>query len=102
MNNEQIKQIADYLLDAEVGIHEVVKVTAKMKPDLTVEEAYLVQEQIVKKKLNEGKKIIGPKMGLTSLAKMKQMGVKEPIYGYVFDYMLIDNGGQVPLSELIH
>ncbi|MBM4762580.1 fumarylacetoacetate hydrolase family protein [Bacillus sp. B15-48] len=102
MNNEQIKQIAEYLLDGEVGIHEVVKVTAEIKPDLTMDEAYLVQEEIVKTKLNEGKKIIGPKMGLTSRAKMKQMGVDEPIYGYVFDYMLIDNGGQVPLSELIH
>ena len=26
----------------------------------------------------------------------------EPIYGYVFDYMLIENGGQVPLHEQIH
>lgn len=102
ITKEQIKDIATYLLDAETGKHEVVKVTASIKPDLTFDEAYLVQEEIVRTKLSEGKKIVGPKMGLTSFAKMKQMGVEDPIYGYVFDYMLIDNGGKVKLSELIH
>ncbi|MFL6561994.1 MAG: 2-keto-4-pentenoate hydratase, partial [Bacillus sp. (in: firmicutes)] len=98
----QYKDIAEYLVSAEVEKREVVKVTANLKPDLTVEEGYLVQEEIVSMKLNEGKRIVGPKMGLTSHAKMKQMGIDEPIYGYVFDYMLIENGGKVRLSEMIH
>jgi 2-oxo-3-hexenedioate decarboxylase len=102
MPNEIYKQIAKYLVDAEVEKREVVKVTAELKPDLTVEEGYLVQQELVNMKLNEGKKIVGPKMGLTSQAKMKQMNVEEPIYGYVFDYMLIENGGEASLSDQIH
>lgn len=102
MEATQIKEIAKYLVDGEVEKREVVKVTAQLKPDLTVEEGYLVQQELVAMKLAEGRKIIGPKMGLTSQAKMQQMGVDEPIYGYVFDYMLIDNGGKVSLSDLIH
>jgi 2-oxo-3-hexenedioate decarboxylase len=98
----EYKDIANYLVSAEIEKLEVVKVTAKLKRDLTVEEGYLVQEEIVNIKLNEGRRIVGPKMGLTSHAKMKQMGIDEPIYGYVFDYMLIENGGQVPLHQLIH
>ena len=98
----QYKDIAAYLVSAEVEKREVVKVTANIKPDLTVEEAYQVQQEIVNIKLNEGRRIVGPKMGLTSFAKMKQMGINEPIYGYVFDYMLIENGGEVPLHDLIH
>ncbi len=53
-------------------------------------------------KLQEGKRMIGPKMGLTSKAKMVQMNVNEPIYGYVFDYMVIENGGQLHLKDQIH
>lgn len=102
MVNVECKDLANYLVAAEVEKREVVKVTANLKPDLTVDEAYLVQQELVNIKLGEGKRIIGPKMGLTSQAKMKQMNVNEPIYGYVFDYMLIDNGGNVPLQELIH
>ncbi|WML39407.1 fumarylacetoacetate hydrolase family protein [Neobacillus sp. OS1-2] len=98
----QFKDIANYLILAEVEKREVVKVTANLKPDLTVEEGYLVQQEIVNRKLEEGRRIVGPKMGLTSQAKMKQMGIEEPIYGYVFDYMLIENGGRVRLHEMIH
>src|SRR6476620_3884159 len=102
MSNELIKQIKDYLVAAEVEKREVVKVTSTIKPDLTVEEAYQAQELLVQKKLDEGDRIVGPKMGLTSKAKWDQMGVSEPIYGYVFDYMLIDSGGVLPFSDLIH
>lgn len=98
----QYNEIAKYLVSAEVDRREVAKVTSNLKPDLTVEEAYLVQQELVTIKINEGKRMIGPKMGLTSLAKMKQMGVEEPIYGYVFDYMLIENGGKARLSDQIH
>jgi len=102
MSREELKKIAQHLVGAEIEKYEVEKVTLTHKPDLTVEEAYLVQQEIINMKLNEGKRIIGPKMGLTSYAKMKQMGIDEPIYGYVFDYMLIENGGKLPLHDMIH
>lgn len=102
MGNSIYQDIARYLVDAEVEKREVQKVTLTHKPDLTVEEGYLVQEELVNIKLEEGKRIIGPKMGLTSKAKMQQMNVNEPIYGYVFDYMLIEDGGKVSLKDLIH
>ncbi len=44
----QYKDIAQYLVSAEVEKREVVKVTTNIKPDLTVEEAYLVQQELVK------------------------------------------------------
>lgn len=102
MDQNKIKELANYLLAGEVERKEVKKVTAELKTDLTVEEGYLVQEEIVRMKLAEGHKIVGPKMGLTSQAKMKQMSVEEPIYGHVFDYMLIDNGGKLSLNDVIH
>lgn len=102
MVSREFKEIAQYLIAGEVEKRELEKVTAKIKPGLTVEEAYLVQQEIVNTKLAEGKRIIGPKMGLTSKAKMKQMNVNEPIYGYVFDYMQIENGGKLRMKDQIH
>jgi 2-oxo-3-hexenedioate decarboxylase len=102
MVSAEFKGIAEYLIQAEMEQREVEKVTAYRKPDLTVDEGYLIQHELVNIKLKEGKRIIGPKMGLTSQAKMQQMNVSEPIYGYVFDYMLIENGGILPFHELIH
>ena len=34
-------------------------------------------------------------MGITSEAKMKQMNVENPIYGYIFDYMVIKEGDSI-------
>lgn len=71
-------------------------------PDMTIDDAYKIQEKLVAIKLGQGHRVIGPKMGLTSQAKMKQMNVEEPIYGYIFDYMVVPEGGALSMQELIH
>jgi 2-oxo-3-hexenedioate decarboxylase len=95
------RSTAEFLHRAETEKREVLRITADY-PDMTVEDAYRIQEELVMIKLRQGHRIIGPKMGLTSQAKMKQMGVEEPIYGYVFDYMLVPDGGEIKMHELIH
>jgi 2-oxo-3-hexenedioate decarboxylase len=100
MEKINYKSIAEFLHKAEIEKKEVIRITAEHQ-DLTVEEGYRIQEQLVGIKLEQGHRIIGPKMGLTSLAKMKQMNVEEPIYGYVFDYM-VENGGEISIGKYIH
>jgi 2-oxo-3-hexenedioate decarboxylase len=102
MPSTSFKETAVFLNNAETEKREVIRITAEKHSDLTVEDAYLIQEELVQLKLEQGHKIVGPKMGLTSQAKMKQMNVEEPIYGYIFDYMVVPDGGQVAMNELIH
>jgi len=100
MDQATIRQLGLYLLEAQEQRREVPKLTNDY-PDLTVDEAYEIQNVIVQAKLDQGLKIVGPKMGLTSQAKMKQMNVNEPIYGYIFDNM-VESGGEISLSNYIH
>ncbi|WP_156288914.1 2-keto-4-pentenoate hydratase [Oceanobacillus salinisoli] len=102
MDKNLIKELANYTHHAEKEKQEILKITAELYPELTIEEAYLVQEELIKQKLEKGSKIIGPKMGITSEAKMKQMNVDDPIYGYVFDYMVINEGDSISISDYIH
>nr|ACA01540.1 4-oxalocrotonate decarboxylase [Geobacillus stearothermophilus] len=95
------RKFAELLNEAEREKREVARITEEV-PDLSAEEAYKIQEELIKIKTNSGHRIIGPKMGLTSQAKMAQMKVKEPIYGYLFDYMFVPSGGAIHMSELIH
>ncbi|MBA4493560.1 2-keto-4-pentenoate hydratase [Paenactinomyces guangxiensis] len=92
---------AEFLHRAEIEKREVTRITADY-PDMTVEDAYRVQEELVSMKRQHGHRIVGPKMGLTSQVKMKQMNVEEPIYGYIFDYMVVPDGGTITMHELIH
>lgn len=100
MDRALIKQLGQYLLKAQEERREVPKLTNE-HPDLNVEVAYEIQNEIVQAKLDQGLRIVGPKMGLTSQAKMKQMNVNEPIYGYIFDNM-VESGSEISLSKYIH
>ncbi|SDM78395.1 2-oxo-3-hexenedioate decarboxylase [Psychrobacillus sp. OK028] len=102
MDKHLIKELADYTHNAEKEKREIIKITAELYPELSIEDAYMVQEELVKQKLEEGSKIIGPKMGITSEAKMKQMNVDNPIYGYIFDYMVVNEGESISIDDYIH
>ncbi|MFG6150271.1 2-keto-4-pentenoate hydratase [Halobacillus sp. B23F22_1] len=102
MEKNQIVELAEYVHYAEKEKKEITKITADLYPDLSISEAYLIQEKLIRKKSEEGCRVIGPKMGITSEAKMKQMDVDDPIYGYVFDNMVVDEGESISISDYIH
>lgn len=79
MNHHLIAELTEYVHNAEKDKKEIEKITAQLYPTLTIEEAYMIQEELIKQKLEQGYKIVGPKMGITSEAKMKQMNVKDPV-----------------------
>ncbi|MEC1259213.1 fumarylacetoacetate hydrolase family protein [Bacillus swezeyi] len=101
MNATALKETARLLYFAEAENREIERMTSDY-PDMTVEDAYRVQEELISLKLKHGSGIIGPKMGLTSRAKMQQMNVEEPIYGYIFEDMIVPNGGHINMDKLIH
>lgn len=101
LDQTTIQQLADHLESAELGTHDVVKIT-DAHPDMTFEDAYAIQDAIRANKLARGARLSGLKMGLTSFAKMKQMGVEVPIWGFLADYFARPDGAAIAMKELIH
>src|SRR5699024_6894471 len=99
--SQQYLDTAKFLYNAEKEKKEIKKITSDKHPDLTIEDAYDIQRQLIELKEADGHKIVGPKMGLTSEAKLKQMNVENPIYAYVIDYMLLHHGITFQMDELI-
>ncbi len=96
-----VAELAEYLESAELEARDVVKITDNY-PDLDFEDAYDIQWEIRRRKLERGTRLAGLKAGLTSRAKMKQMGVETPIYGFLADYFERPEGGEISTGELIH
>ncbi|HPE61268.1 MAG TPA: 2-oxo-3-hexenedioate decarboxylase [Thiolinea sp.] len=96
-----IAELAEHLENAELQAVDVTKITDDY-PDMDWEDAYDIQFEIRRRKEARGNRVIGLKMGLTSYAKMKQMGVEVPVYAFLADYFNIPDGGEVKTSELIH
>jgi 2-oxo-3-hexenedioate decarboxylase len=68
----------------------------------TTDDPYAVQRAVVDRRLARGEKVVGVKLGLTSRAKMQQMGVDEVIWGWLTDAMEIADGGTLDLTARIH
>jgi 2-oxo-3-hexenedioate decarboxylase len=67
---------------------------------LTVEQAYAVQGELLALREARGERLVGWKMGLTSRAKMVQMGIEEPIRGFLTDAMVLEDNAVLDLSRL--
>lgn len=70
-------------------------------PDMTVGDAYRVQLENAARRIAAGETLIGMKVGLTSAAMQKAMGVSVPDYGHLFDSMLLTDGQVCRTSGLI-
>lgn len=86
-------------LDRHVREGRELKRITHTVPGLTIQDGYRIQAAGIQLRLGRGEKIIGYKMGLTSQAKMKQMGVDSPISGVLTDVMRIDDGSTYSLSD---
>ncbi len=63
--------------------------------------AYAVQEINTARRLGEGRRLVGRKIGLTSPAVQRQLGVDQPDYGMLFDDMVVPEGWEVAADRLI-
>jgi 2-oxo-3-hexenedioate decarboxylase len=71
-------------------------------PGLTVEDAYAIQALSMKRRYARGEQRIGIKMGLTSRAKMQQVGVDEVIWGHLTDGMRLEEGATLSRANYVH
>ncbi len=92
---------AAYLLAAVDDRQDVTAIT-KQVDELGIDDAYAIQAALLELQLGRGDTLAGAKLGLTSAAKQEQMGVSEPVYGWVLASSVLDSTGEVDLGELIH
>lgn len=101
LDQATIEKLAEHLENCQLQAKDTTKITDDY-PDMDWDDAYAIQNLIKARKLARGLKLGGLKAGLTSHAKMKQMGVSMPVFGFMTaDYQVAD-GGDCKMSELIH
>ena len=100
MDKTLITQLGDELHSALVARTVVDPLTTRY-PDITVEEAYHIQQRMIERRMQAGERIVGKKIGVTSRAVMNMLGVYRPDFGYLLDGMICNEGQSIEISTLI-
>ena len=93
LNNNQIEFLANKIITART-LKEPIKPLSNNYV-FGMKDAYKIQSFIIKKKLITHDKIIGWKLGYTSLAMRKQMNISNPNFGPLLDTMLLNSGSKI-------
>lgn len=93
-----IETLAGELLAAYGG--PLIAPVRERLPKGDVDAAYAVQMSQVRRWLDGGRRIAGRKIGLTSKAVQRQLGVGEPDFGHLFADMVYGSGEEAPFALL--
>lgn len=96
-----IDRAAEALLDAERERRDRAPLTDDW-PDLDLATAYAIQDETLRRRVEDGQHVVGVKLGLTSRAKQQRMGIDAPLTAWLTDAMVLPAGAPVPFDRLIH
>jgi 2-oxopent-4-enoate/cis-2-oxohex-4-enoate hydratase len=95
-----ITTLGDELYAALRGCHMVEPLTNR-HPEITIADAYRIQQRMIARRLQDGERVIGKKIGVTSHAVMNMLGVYQPDFGYMLDAMIVSAGESIAMASLI-
>jgi len=99
MNKNKIKKYGDELYNALKDRLAIDPITQR-EPDCTIEDAYAIQKHLIQRRLSDdGSKIIGKKIGVTSKVVMDMLGVYQPDFGYLLSDMIYSDGDEIDVSN---
>lgn len=99
MTAQTIESIAEKIRDAESTGNLIPPVKDEL-PEATIETAYRVQQVNTDHHRQSGRLMTGRKIGLTSPAVQRQLGVDQPDFGILWSDTEYQDGQEIPYSKL--
>jgi 2-keto-4-pentenoate hydratase len=100
MDADSVEKAAGTLLDAYASRTPVPPLTATYSA-ISVDDAYAIQLAQVSAWISGGAVVKGHKVGLTSAAMQKQLGVNQPDFGVLLDRMFLPEGTTADITRFL-
>ncbi|MEV8194378.1 fumarylacetoacetate hydrolase family protein [Rhodococcus sp. D-6] len=94
-------KVADVLIRAEDSGVAQTSILAEWD-GLDLAAAYEAQDIALRMRISRGERVTGVKLGVTSKAKQRQVGVDSPSTAWLTDAMILPIGEPVPREKMIH
>lgn len=98
LEKKQHIAIADELAQAEKDRSMVPLLTSRYS-EMSIEDSYAVQREWVRRGLENGRRLVGRKIGLTSKVMQEATGITEPDYGAIFEDQVYENGSTIEHAQ---
>ena len=95
---EDVNAAATALYEAEVDRRQIAPLTLRF-PDMDMDDAYAIQKAWVDRKIADGRKVTGYKIGLTSRAMQMAMNIDTPDFGVLLDDMYFRTGASIAAAD---
>jgi 2-oxopent-4-enoate/cis-2-oxohex-4-enoate hydratase len=100
LEGDEIVRLGDELYRALRERATVEPLTTRF-PRVTTEDAYLISRRMLMRRIGDGERVVGKKIGVTSRAVQSMLDVHTPDFGWLTDAMRFDDGQDVPVAPLI-
>tara|TARA_B110000444_G_C18754097_1_gene554221 strand:+ start:203 stop:994 length:792 start_codon:yes stop_codon:yes gene_type:complete len=98
MDQDKKNRLGDQLYDALRSQSTLLPFTDREK-HLTIEDAYYISLRMVNRRIeDDGEKIVGKKIGVTSKPVQDMLGVFQPDFGFLTDAMEFNNGAEIKIA----
>jgi 2-keto-4-pentenoate hydratase len=100
MDKAKYQEIARQIIKAEETQAPIAPLT-ETYPEITVDDAYAIQIEVIEEKKRKGARVVGKKIGLTGEKIRQQIGVDEPDFGILMDHIVLREDEPLRMSELL-
>ncbi|HJV24549.1 MAG TPA: 2-oxo-3-hexenedioate decarboxylase [Aromatoleum sp.] len=101
LSREDVVRLCERVEGAQRGAYAIPKLTDEYS-SMTIADGYAVQSELRRRYIAQGHRLVGWKAGLTSKAKMQQMGVDVPSIGFLTDRMARPENSAIATADLVH
>ncbi len=70
-------------------------------PALSIDDAYAISLDFLARRVADGERVVGKKIGVTSKAVQDMLGVRQPDFGFLTDWMLVEGDIDIDGKKLI-
>lgn len=98
MDTSRINELGDELYHA-LRQQTTLRPLTERESDITIEDAYHISLRMVNRRVdNDGERIVGKKIGVTSKPVQEMLGVFQPDFGFLTDAMEYPQGAAIPVA----